>query len=79
MTKEITIRVEFNHKDERIKCDVLFQGEVLEHHNVDDKPIVDFAITPIRHKYFTDEEMNTLLSEFDEKLTSYEIIGIKEI
>lgn len=79
MTKEMTIRVEFKYKGENVKFDAPFQVKPLGYRSIDEL-IVDFSIRPKNTKiYFTDEEMNTLLSEFDEKLKSYEIIEIKEI
>lgn len=79
MTKKITIRIEFKDKGEIIKFDAHFRAEFLRYDNLNE-PIADYAITPINsEKCFADEEMNALLSEFDEKLKSYEILGIEEI
>ena len=78
MTKEMIVRIKFN-SNEAIRFDIQFRAELLGYCDPN-KLIVDYAITPVNsEKCFSDEEMNTLLSEFDEKLTSYEIIGIKEI
>lgn len=78
MTKEISIRIEFNTKSESIKFDALFQSKCLGHYDPA-RHIVDFAIVPLdKEKYFTDKDIEAFLSECDEKLKSYEIIEIKE-
>lgn len=78
MTKEIRIRIEFNDK-EAIRFDAHFRAKFLGHYDLN-KLIADYAIAPVNcEKCFSDEEMNTLLSEFDEKVKSYEVLQIKEI
>ena len=74
MTKEILIKVEFNHREERIKFDASFQAKFIMH--VPDRELlVEFKIMPENKDYFTDEEVDAMFAEFDEKVKSYEIIG----
>ena len=80
MTKKIIIRIEFNHREERIIFNAPFHPKFLGDYDLD-RHIVDFAITPKDStKCFTDEEVEAFLLECDEKLKNYEIIEIiKEI